>query len=159
MKKIITLSLALVMVLALFTGCSNPVADELTKFLNTDMVEVNANYEKIKESVAKWENIESDEDFAKNIEQEILPVCEDSLTKVNAIVVETEEVIDVKAKYTKMMETYKEGFEMMLAAAKTGDEAKLNEANDKLSAALGLLDEYNAALESIAAEIGAEIEY
>ena len=159
MKKIITLSLALVMVLALFTGCGDPVEAELTNFLNVEMVEVNANYEKIKEEVGKWETMEADADFVKSLDEVLLPLCEDSLTKVNAIVLETAEVKDVQAKYVKVMETYKEGFETMSDAAKAGDAAKVEEGMNKLGEAVDFLDEYNAALEALATQFGSEIQY
>ncbi len=159
MKKIITLSLVLVMVLALFTGCANPVETELTNFLNVEMVEVNANYEKLKEEVGKWESMEEDADFAKSLDEVLIPLCDDSLTKVNAIALETEEVKDIQAKYVKVMETYKEGFQMMSAAVAAGDAAKVEEGMEKLGEAVTYLDEYNAALEELAAQFGSEIEY
>ena len=159
MKKIITLSLALVMVLALFTACGDPVEAELTNFLNVEMVEVTANYEKIKEEVGKWETMEADADFIKSLDEVLLPLCEDSLTKVNAIALETDEVKGVQAKYVKVMETYKEGFETMSSAAKAGDAAKVEEGMNKLGEAVTYLDEYNAALEELAAQFGSEVQY
>ncbi|MBE6964416.1 MAG: hypothetical protein IJ949_03695 [Oscillospiraceae bacterium] len=159
MKKIITLALALVMVLALFTACADPVETELTNFLNVEMVDVNANYEKIKEEVGKWESMASDADFGKSLDEVLIPLCDDSLAKVNAIVLETEEVKDVQAKYVKVMETYKEGFKMMSDAVVAGDEAKVTEGTEKLGEAVAFLDEYNAALEALAAQFGSEIEY
>ncbi len=159
MKKIITLSLALVMVLALFTACGDPVEAELTNFLNVEMVDVNANYEKIKEEVGKWETMEEDADFIKSLDEVLLPLCEDSLTKVNAIALETEEVKGVQEKYVKVMETYKNGFETMSAAAKAGDAEKVEEGMNKLGEAVTYLDEYNAALEELAAQFGSEVQY
>ena len=159
MKKIITLSLALVMVLALFTACGDPVEAELTNFLNVEMVDVNANYEKLKEEVGKWETMEEDADFIKSLDEVLIPLCDDSLTKVNAIALETEEVKDVQAKYVKVMETYKGGFEMMSAAAKAGDAEKVQESMESLGEAVTYLDEYNAALEALAAQFGSEVEY
>ena len=159
MKKIITLSLALVMVLALFTACGDPVEAELTNFLNVEMVDVNANYEKLKEEVGKWETMEEDADFIKSLDEVLIPLCDDSLAKVNAIALETEEVKNVQAKYVKVMETYKGSFEMMSAAAKAGDAEKVQESMESLGEAVTYLDEYNAALEELAAQFGSEIEY
>ena len=48
MKKIIALSLAVLMALALLTGCSDPVSDDFENFLNVEMAGVTENYTKIR---------------------------------------------------------------------------------------------------------------
>jgi len=68
-------------------------------------------------------------------------------------------VKEIKAKYVKVMEAYKAAFEDMYTAFSTGDEAVLEEGNAHLDEGMVLLDEYNAALEALAAEVGAEIQY
>ena len=50
-----------VMSFALLTGCgSDPVYDDLENFLNVEMVEINADYEKITAEVGTWETLEDD---------------------------------------------------------------------------------------------------
>ncbi len=159
MKKIIALSLALVMALALFTGCSDPVADEFTNYMNVEMVDVNANYTKITEEVSNWQNLADDAALKKSIEEVLLPLVEDSLAKVNAIVLETEEVNNIRAKYVSVMEAYKAGFAAIAASIPNADQAKYAEGEAKLTEGIALLEEYNAALEELAASIGAEIQY
>ena len=159
MKKVLAFLLMVVMATALFTGCSNPVYDDFENFMNVEMVEVNADYEKITAEVGTWESLESDAELAKSLKEVLIPLVNGSLEKLNAITPETDEVKEVKAKYVKVMEAYKAGFESYLAACETQDEAKISEAETKLNEGVELLNEYNAALEELAAEVGAEIEY
>ena len=57
-----------IMVIGMLTGCGgDPVADDFEKFLNTDMVDVNANYDKIKEETAKWGDLETNEEIKDSI--------------------------------------------------------------------------------------------
>ena len=159
MKKIIALVLMAVMALTLFTGCSDPVYDEFENFLNVEMKEINENYEKIKAEVGTWESLADDTAIAKSISDTLLPIVNDSIARLEAITPETEEVKDLKAKYGKVMDAYKLGFEALLEGCQTQDEATINAGSESLSAGVDLLDEYNAALESLAAEFGAEVEY
>lgn len=68
MKKILALLLMVVMSFALLTGCgSDPVYDDLENFLNVEMVEINADYEKITAEVGTWETLEDDAAIKKSI--------------------------------------------------------------------------------------------
>lgn len=160
LKKIMAGILTLIMALSMLTGCvSDPVADELEKYLNTDMVDVNANYEKIKTESGKWENLETDEAIVESINKEIIPTIDDSLDKLSKIELQTEEVKEVKSKYEKAMTTYKEGYNKILESLDSGDENTINDATAKIEEAIELIDEYNKALESLASEKGMKIEY
>lgn len=159
MKKIIALVLMAVMCLAVFSSCGDPLAADLERFINTDMTEVYENYEKIKAEAATWEDLADDAAFEASINDRILPVVNDSLDKLGKIMPETEKVRRLKDQYTKMMEEYKAGFEESLEGIRQADEAMLTSGNEKLSAALSLLDEYNASLEALADEAGLKVEY
>lgn len=159
MKKILTRTLALVMTVTALAGCgSDPVADDFEQYLNTDMTEVNANYEEIKEEVGNWENIESDEEMYANINDVVLPLVNESLDMLAEIQPETDEVKAVKEKYKLVMDAYKEAFEL-LAASEDGDTSKAEEGSAKLEEGVQLLDDYNAALEELAAKYDMEIQY
>ena len=159
MKKFTALLIAAVMMLTSLTGCSNAVYDDFQNFLNVEMVEVNANYDKLLEELAVWETLEYDAEIAEFIKASLIPLVDDSLAKLTKINPETDEVKEIKAKYVKVMEAYKAAFEDMYTAFSTGDEAVLEEGNAHLDEGMVLLDEYNAALEALAAEVGAEIQY
>lgn len=160
LTKIMAGILMLVMALGMLTGCGgDPVADEFEKYLNTDMVDINANYEKIKTESQKWESLETNEAIAENINKEIIPTIDDSLDKLSKIKLQTEEVKAIKTKYEKVMITYKEGYNKMLEALSTGDENTANDATAKIDEGIKLLDEYNKALESLASEKDMKIEY
>ncbi len=160
MKKIIAITLLLVMGLSLLAGCgSDPVADDFTKYMNTDMVDVNANYDKIKEESGKWENYTKDEEVINSANNVILPLINDSLDKLSKINPETDEVKSIKDKYVKVMEAYKEGYTKTVEYCNTGDETAMNTGKAKLEEGIKLLDEYNKALESLAEEKGMTIEY
>ena len=159
MKKFTALLIAAVMMLTSLTGCSNAVYDDFQNFLNVEMVEVNANYDKLLEELAVWETLEYDAEIAEFIKASLIPLVDDSLAKLTKINPETVEVQEIKAKYVKVMEAYKAAFEDMYTAFSTGDEAVLEEGNAHLDEGMVLLDEYNAALEALAAEVGAEIQY
>ena len=67
-KKVMAGMLMGIMVIGMLTGCGgDPVADDFEKFLNTDMVDVNANYDKIKEESAKWGDLETNEEIKDSI--------------------------------------------------------------------------------------------
>ena len=159
MKKFTALLLATVMMLASITGCSNAVYDDFQNFLNVEMVEVNANYDKLLGELAVWDTLEYDAEIAEFIKASLIPLVDDSLAKLTKINPETDEVKEIKAKYVKVMEAYKAAFDDMYTAFSTGDEAVLEEGNAHLDEGMVLLDEYNAALEALAAEVGAEIQY
>ena len=133
--------------------------DDFEKFLNTDMVDVNANYDKIKEETAKWGDLETNEEIKDSINNGIMPNIDDSLDKLSKIKPETDEVKAIKEKYVKVMEAYKEGYTKMLEACDTNDEQTVTEATEKIDEGIKLLDDYNNALESLAKEKDMKIEY
>lgn len=160
MKKILALLLMVVMSFTLLTGCgSDPVYDDLENFLNVEMVEVNADYEKITAEVGTWETLEDDNAIKKSIDDTLLPLVNGSLEKLGGINPETEEVKAIKDKYVKVMDAYKAGFEAFSVGCETQDEATINTGTQKLEEAVELLDVYNKALEELAKEYGSEIEY
>lgn len=55
MKKLTAILTTIFMSFALLTGCENPVYDDFENFLNIQMVEVNANYDKITAESGTWE--------------------------------------------------------------------------------------------------------
>ena len=155
MKKILAILLVAVMSLTFLTGCSDPVYDELEAFINVDMEEINANYEKITAEASTWTEIEDVAALESSAKDTLLPLIDDSITKLNAINPSTDEVKDLKAKYMKVMELYKEAFEMILA----DDADQMAKGNEILTEGVAALDEYNMTLEALAAEYGAEIQY
>ena len=159
MKKAISLALVAIMSLCLFAGCSDPLYDEFEKFLNEDMVDVNANYEVIKEQAGSWANMETVEEMVASIKDNIMPTVEDSLDKLSKIELQTEEVKALKDKYVEMMEAYKAGFADVLAGLEANDTDLATSGNEKINEGIALLDEYNAGLEALAEQVGAEIEY
>lgn len=159
MKKLTAILTTIIMSFALLTGCGNPVYDDFENFLNSQMVEVNANYDKITAEAGTWENLSEDAELIASLNDTLIPLVEDSLEKLEGITTETEEVGELKAKYIKVMEAYKEGFNFVLEGVQAADEAIVLKGNDKISEGIDLLAEYNEALESLASEVGAEIEY
>lgn len=159
MKKTLSLLLAAILSFAFLTGCGNTLFDDFEQFLNVEMTEVNENYDKIKAEVGNWENIDEDAALEASLNDVLLPLVNDSLEKVETINPETEEVKSLKSKYVRVMEAYKEGFGDILDGVRTLDEEKMLSGSEKIEEAVTLLDEYNTALEALAAEVGAEIEY
>ena len=101
-KKVMAGMLMGIMVIGMLTGCGgDPVADDFEKFLNTDMVDVNANYDKIKEETAKWGDLETNEEIKDSINNGIMPNIDDSLDKLSKIKPETDEVKAIKEKICK----------------------------------------------------------
>ena len=132
MKKLVKFVLGIVasaMVIGALSGCmSDPVADDFTKFMNEDMVEVNANYEALKAESGKWESFETNEEMTNSISNVILPNINESLDKLAAIEPQTDEVKAIKDLYVKMLNTYKEGYGIMLEACNTDDETLVDQA-------------------------------
>ena len=160
MKKIFALLLMAVMSVTLLAGCgTDPVYEDLSNYLNVEMVEVNADYEKITAEVGTWETLEDDNAIKKSIDDTLLPLVNGSLEKLKDINPETEKVKEIKDKYVKMMDAYKASFEILAEGCETQDEATINAGSQKLEEAVELLDEYNKALEELAKEHGSEVEY
>ena len=159
MKKLLALLLTLVISATLFAGCSDPVYDDLSNFLNVQMTEVNAEYVSLTEEVGNWATFEDDTAIAESLNTVLIPLVDSSLAKLENIVPETEEVKALKDKYVGVMEAYKEGFTALLEGCETQEEATINEGYAALDEAVTLLDEYNKGLEALAKEFGAEIEY
>lgn len=160
MKRFLAIMFTLIMAVTALTGCgTDPVAADFEKFLNVDMVDVNAKYEEIKAESAKWETMESDAELLASAKNDILPKINETIAMLAEIEPATDEVKAVKGKYESVINTYKEGFELLVNALESGDENVVNEGSAKLEEAFGLLDEYNAALEELAAEFDMEIEY
>lgn len=162
MKKFLTLLLTVIMSVSLLASCGDPVYDDFENFLNNEMTDVNANYEKIKAEAATWENldIEADETALEtSISDVLLPIVNDSLEKLGKIEPETDDVKAVKDKYVKVMEAYKAGFDDILAGLQSLDEDKILAGNDEINNAITLLEEYNTALDALAEKVGAKIEY
>ena len=160
MKKIFALLLMVIMSVTLLAGCgTDPVYEDLSNYLNVEMVKVNAEYEKLTAEVGTWETLEDDAAIKKSIDDTPLPLVNGSLEKLKDITPETEEVKAIKDKYVKVMETYKTGFEALSEGCETQEEATINAGSQKLEEAVELLDEYNKALEELAKEHGSEVEY
>ena len=159
MKKLLSCLLALVMSLSLLTGCGDAVADEFENFLNTDMATVNAKYEDLKAELAKWNNCETDAEMIDSLNNVILPNINEEIAMVNAIELTTDEVKAVKAKFMTMLDTYKEGYGAMLTALEAADITALENSLTIIEAGLSALEEYNKALEDLAAEKGLTVEY
>lgn len=160
MKKMIMSLLAMVMMVGILTGCgTDPVAEEFKKFLNTDMVEVNAKYEALKAEMKKWSSLSNDAALIASLKNTVLPNINGSLELLSKIELQTEEVKAIKVKYKKVLDTYKEGYQGMLSAAEKGDAAGIETAGAKLDEGMKLLDDYNKALETLAKEKNMKIEY
>lgn len=81
MKKILTALFTIIVSFSLLTGCGNLVYDDFESFLNTEMTDVNENYEKIKAEVGNWDNLGDDEALASSIKDVLLPLVDGSLEK------------------------------------------------------------------------------
>lgn len=160
MKKIITLMVTLIMGLSLLTGCGgDAVADEFEKFMNTDMVAVNAKYEDLKTELAKWSSYTDDAALISSLSNVLIPNINESLDMLSKIELTTDEVTAIRDKYETMLNSYKKAFESMLTAANAGDADAFAKATEMINDALNDLADYNAALEELAEEKGMTIEY
>lgn len=159
MKKFLALLTSLCLAGVFLTACGTSVFDDLENFINVEMKDVNENYDKIKEEAALWENIEEDAELEESINSVLLPLVNDSLEKLEKITPETEEVKELKNKYIEVMKAYKQGFEDVLDGVQTVDEDKMYKGNEEIEKGIKLLDEYNSALEKLAKEVDAELEY
>lgn len=159
MKKFLTLFITIVLSISLLTGCSDPIYDDFEHFLNVEMTEVNDNYEKLKAEVNTWEDLTDDSALESSLNDVLLPLVDDSLSKLENINPKTEDVQAIKDKYIQVMDAYKDGFEKMLSGLRENDEDIMLEGTKSLEKGVELLEEYNTALENLADEVGGDIEY
>ena len=159
MKKILILTLTVVSVFLLLTACSDPVADEFENFLNVQMADVNANYAAITTEAGNWANFTTDTELITSLEDNLIPKCDETLEMLSKIEPVAEEIKALKSKFVNVIELYKEGFSTILTGIKAADEATMLVGNEKLTEGIALLDEYNKALEDLAAQFGSTLEY
>ena len=114
---------------------------------------------KIAEESGKLVELEDDNAIAKHLSDVLIPLVDSSIEKMKDIHPQTEEVKNLKKQYAKVFDAYKKGFEALLEGCETQDEATINSATESINEGIKLLDEYNTALEKLAEEHGAEIEY
>lgn len=79
MKKFSALLLTFIIALMLLTGCGNALYDDLENFVNTEMAEINANYDEIKAEAGTWEDLDDYTDLADSLENVLIPLVDDSL--------------------------------------------------------------------------------
>ena len=160
MKKLLSLALTFMMAVTLLTGCgSDPILEDLEQYLNVDMNEVNGKYDIVKTESGNLANMESVDELLSSVNDTILPAIYEAIDLLAAVEPETAEVKTIKEKYESTFLAYKEGFEMFATALETEDENLLDQANTKIEEGLDLLNDYNAALEELAAEYDMEIQY
>lgn len=159
MKKFLSILITVILSISLLSGCSDPIYDDFEHFLNVEMTDVNENYEKLKAEVGNWESYGDNSALEASLSDILLPLVDDSLTRLENITPETEEVQALKDKYVQVMEAYKDGFEKVLSGLSEHDEDKVLEGNESLEKGVELLNEYNTALENLASEVGGDIEY
>lgn len=148
MKRISFVILILVMVVSSLVACSNPVVSEYKKFVNVYMVDINENYEKILREASALSG--GDETvWISTLENVLIPLCDETLEKINEIQLKTDEVNSLKDKFNSVIRLYKEGFELLLDGVKNASEEKLNQGNAKLEEGVKMLEEYNKRLEII----------
>lgn len=159
MKKFIAFALTLIMSFSVLTGCSSdPVAEELEKFINTDMKDVNAKQKELSAELEKWSTYEDEVAMTTSINDIILPTIEEALDSISKIELSTKEVKALKDTYENGLTTYKDAYELMLSAIETGDEATYTESSEMLVEANDLFKEYNDAAEKLAKEKDMEFE-
>lgn len=159
MKRILALTLTVIMSCLLLASCGNPVYDDLENFINVEMTEVNENNEKIRVETGSWSELEDTSDIETSITDTLLPLVEDSLEKLEKITPETDEVKDLKDTYVKAMEQYQEGFNVILEGVQEIDTEKMEAGKDNISAALEYIEEYNTDIKALAKEVGAKVEF
>lgn len=138
----------------LFSGCgsSDLVADDLARFMNTDMTEINAKCDAMTKEAGRWNSLGSDGEFIASIADVMLPNVNASIELLEEISPQTEEVKDLKEKYMSVLLKYRGGFETMLEGFRSRDEELIASGSDKVKQGNSLLDSYNASLAALAAE-------
>lgn len=165
MKKLTALILTLVMSLSILSGCaSDPVEEELLQFINVDMQEVIAKRRDLINELEAWEDL-TDEEIMVHIEDIIWPNIEQALAMLDEIRPKTEQVRALKDKNKKAWEKAQEAFEILwLAGLSMQNEtlpslAEYKMMQDTMNEASNLFDEYEQALQDLAAEKNIELEY
>ena len=158
MKKLLALVLMTVMAVALFAGCSDPVYNDLKKFLNTDMADVNLNYEAIVSEMTVLDRITDDTILENRLRDSLIPLVDSTITMLDGIAPSTAQVKVLKNKYVAAMKAYKDGFEKLAEGCATQDNAIIEAADQKLVEARALFEIYSDGLKALAEKVGMKIE-
>ena len=159
MKKTLALILALAMSLTLLTSCaSDPVADELEKFVNTDLAEVNPLFQEIVTEAASISEEDDANAMLKSLNETLIPKCDKVSELLSKITLETEEVKALRDKFASAIALYKEGFELYVDGLKTDNVDTVTKGTEKLADGVELINEYNEATTALAEEKGFEYE-
>lgn len=152
MKRIFSLSIIVLIFSLLLTGCmKDKVADDITNYMNNQMPTLNIFQENIVNAlndIAKDEAMDTDT-FIKKLKDEIIVNSNKLIEESKKIVIETEEVKSIHAKYIAAMTKQNSGLVLML-------EGLENDRNvEKLSKSTTLLAESDVEYKAYVSETNA----
>jgi len=157
MKKVCKFLLVAVMVLGLAGCMSDPVQTEFDSFHEVMKGQVVADLEKMSSAEEKaLEKITDAKELEKIIKEEVVPVIDQIIEKVEKVEVETEKVKSVKEQFIKAMNANKEAQNKLVEAVKNPELE--TQSVDKSNEATKLMDEFNQAYKNLATELGYEFE-
>ena len=120
-RKIFSVIVVLVIVSTVLTGCqSDPVADDIINYMNTEMQPVNELQESLVASLGIISENKNEEiaTLISNFQDEVLPKLNNLIEEAKTIVPETEEVAAIHNKYIAAMIKQKNGFVKMIEGYK-----------------------------------------
>lgn len=157
MKKLTTLILTVALAALALTGCgSDPVADDLVKFMNTDMTPVNEKNAELQTATQKWAALGDAEQMVTEAKDTIMPIIDESIGMLAKIEPETDEVKNLKSKYQEAMEAYKAAFEMAIETLE--NDGNLDSAMAKMEEASKKREEFDSARDALAKEHDLEVQ-
>jgi len=159
-QKVVTLVGIIIVLCAIFTSCkTDPVNTDLMSYVNEKLpaiAELETTIGKDYESVT-GEKFVDDDTLSKKLKDVIIPNSSKLIENSQAVIPETEEVKQVHAKYISSIKTQHEGLVLLLSGAQKHDSSKVDAANEKLSQASKISEEYNSDLNALAKDHNVEI--
>lgn len=147
-KSIMSVFAMLAAVCMLFTACGqDPVAKEIQDFANTKMKPVNEQYQKFSEDYNAISSHTTD--YVDYINDTLIPEVDGIISGVEEISTEHDEVTDLKEKYLKVMNGYRNAMQKCADAVANEDSEGLMSASEDLEQVTEDLNTYNTTLKDL----------
>ena len=158
--KIMSIFVVLVFAFSMLAACgSDPVADDLTSYVNDQMPAVQAKYNTALDAynAVAGDNYTDDATMLASLTETVVPTIADALAAAQAIAPATPEVTALNAQYVTALMTYNDCYTVMQEALANGDATKMDEAAALLETATTQGVDFNDALDALAKDHGLTI--
>lgn len=158
MKKIITISLAMLLIvgcMACLSGCgTDPVEEDLIAYTNSGISDALKDCSSISTEGQKVFELDTNEAMVAQLNNNVIPLVEDANKIVKGIKPETEEVKAIHDKLVACVEKYQTALNNLKSAIEKDDVDAATKSLELLNEGTALMQEFNDAYTTLASQYG-----